>query len=82
MPNSQQTPPVTQQPKKPIPGRKWTLVAFFLTVVGAVVNGNNTIPVIDRLIVGALLAFAASVLVAVILGIWNRYTAKMRKQRT
>jgi len=79
MPNSQQTPPVTPQPNKRISGRKWTLVAFFLTVVSAVVNGNSAIPLIDRLIAGVLLVFAATVLVAVILGVWNRYTAKTRK---
>ena len=79
MPNSQQTPPATQRPKKPISRHKWTLVAFFLTVVSAVANGNSDIPLTDRLIAGVLLAFAACFLVAVILGIWDRYTTKTRK---
>ena len=58
---SQQILPVTRQPHKPISGRKWTLVAFFLMVVSAIVNGNSAIPLIDQLIAGVLLAFAASV---------------------
>lgn len=71
MPNSPQSPPA-------ISVRKWVVVAYFLTIISAVVTGTNSFPLIDRLIAGMLLGLVVSTLLAIVLVGWNRYATKAR----
>lgn len=55
---------------------RWVGVAYFLTIISALVTGTDSFPLVDRLIAGTLLGLVVSLLLLIVILGWNRYAAK------